>query len=60
MVRQYRYALGRETLEIPAGKLDPARSPEECAARELLEETGYGAGNLEGSLHLRPRAGVLQ
>lgn len=46
LVRQYRYALGRETLEIPAGKLDPHEKPEGCAARELLEETGYRAGSL--------------
>ena len=46
LVRQYRYALGRETLEIPAGKLDPSEKPEECAGRELLEETGYEAGSL--------------
>lgn len=45
-VRQYRYALGRETLEIPAGKLDPSEKPEECAGRELLEETGYQAATL--------------
>jgi ADP-ribose pyrophosphatase len=44
MVRQFRYALGRETLEIPAGKVDPGESLEECAKRELLEETGYEAG----------------
>lgn len=41
MVKQYRYALGRETLEIPAGKVDHGESPEDCARRELLEETGY-------------------
>jgi len=46
LVRQYRYALGRETLEIPAGKLDPSEKPEKCAGRELLEETGYEAGSL--------------
>ncbi|MBN2125012.1 MAG: NUDIX hydrolase [Deltaproteobacteria bacterium] len=46
MVRQYRYALGRETLEIPAGKVDPGENPEECARRELMEETGYGAGEV--------------
>jgi len=46
LVRQFRYALGRETLEIPAGKLDPSERPEECAGRELLEETGYEAGSL--------------
>ncbi len=46
MVRQYRYALGRETLEIPAGKLDPGESPEQCIRRELMEETGYEAGKI--------------
>ena len=55
MVRQYRTALGREALEIPAGKLDGA--DEEgivCAARELEEETGYRCENLEWLLTLRP------
>jgi ADP-ribose pyrophosphatase len=46
LVRQYRYALSKETLEIPAGKLDPGETPEECVRRELLEETGYEAGEL--------------
>lgn len=48
MVRQYRHALGRFTLELPAGKLDsPEESMRLCAARELEEETGYRAGRLE-------------
>ena len=46
MVRQYRYAIGQELLEIPAGKIDPGETPEQCAARELVEETGYRAGKL--------------
>ena len=42
MVRQYRNALDRYTLEIPAGKLDEPGEPTlECASRELEEETGY-------------------
>jgi ADP-ribose pyrophosphatase len=43
MVRQFRYALGRETLEIPAGKVDPGESVRSCALRELEEETGFHA-----------------
>lgn len=40
LVRQYRHAIGRELLEIPAGKLDAGEPPEQCAVRELSEETG--------------------
>lgn len=43
LVRQYRTALGRVTVEIPAGKLAPGEDPLECAARELEEETGMEA-----------------
>lgn len=44
MVRQYRYPIGKVTLEIPAGKLDaPDEDPLVCAKRELSEETGYSA-----------------
>ncbi len=54
MVRQYRNALERETLEIPAGKLDAPGEPGiQCAARELEEETGYRSDRLERLLTLR-------
>lgn len=47
MVRQYRNALDRFTLELPAGKVDaPGEPKRECAARELEEETGYRSENL--------------
>lgn len=46
MVRQYRYPMGCEVLELPAGKMDPGETPLECAARELEEETGYRAARL--------------
>lgn len=48
MVRQYRNALDRETLEIPAGGREGTKEPtRDCAARELEEETGYKSDNLE-------------
>lgn len=48
MVRQYRNALERETLEIPAGGLNGREEPTEAAAvRELEEETGYTCGQVE-------------
>ena len=47
LVRQFRYPVGKVTLEVPAGKLDkPGEDPLECARRELSEETGYTAGKL--------------
>jgi len=46
MVRQWRYAIGGETLEIPAGKVDPGEDAQVCAGRELMEETGQRASRL--------------
>jgi ADP-ribose pyrophosphatase len=45
MVRQYRHGAGRVTLEIPGGLVEPGDTASEAAARELLEETGYRAGD---------------
>ncbi|MEC4679665.1 MAG: NUDIX hydrolase [Nitrospirota bacterium] len=47
LIRQLRHATGGFIYEIPAGKLDPQEDPRDCAARELEEEIGYRAGNLE-------------
>lgn len=46
LIRQYRYAAEGFVYEIPAGRLDEAETPEECARRELKEETGYTADRL--------------
>lgn len=47
LVREYKYALGRLDLQLPAGYLEAAEAPEAGARRELLEETGCAAGRWE-------------
>lgn len=47
MVKQYRYAFEQIMLEIPAGKLEPGEDPLEAVKRELEEESGVVAGNIE-------------
>lgn len=53
LVEQYRHAVKRVLLEIPAGHVDPKEDREAAARRELLEETGYGEGtwHMLGALH---------
>ena len=53
MERQYRYPLQQVLLEFPAGKIDPGEPPFRTGQRELLEETGFRAGQwaLAGRLH---------
>ena len=53
MVRQYRNALERETIEIPAGGINPGEDMRLAALRELEEETGYKAGKFEFLLSIR-------
>lgn len=47
LVKQYRYTTGKELLEIPAGTLEKGEAPDNCARRELKEETGYTAGSMK-------------
>ena len=47
LVEQFRLPLNKKILEIPAGKINKNEDIKECAKRELQEETGYIAGNLE-------------
>lgn len=47
LVRQYRKALEKTIVEIPAGKLEQGEDPKTCAERELEEETGYKSNALQ-------------
>ncbi len=55
-VNQFRYAIGRVTIEVPAGKLEKGEDPTEAALRELSEETGITAGKIEslGAIYTSP------
>ena len=46
LVRQYRFSIGHELLELPAGSIEGDEPPIESAQRELREETGFAAGEL--------------
>ena len=54
MVKQYRYPIKSNSLELPAGHVWPSEMPEECALRELKEETGFNAGKIEKILEYYP------
>ena len=59
MVRQFRHPFSKVLLEAPAGKLDPNEAPEDCARRELSEETGAKAGELTYIGEYYPSVAVL-
>lgn len=47
LVRQYRHAVSKELLEVPAGGIQPGETPEQAVCRELQEETGYFPNKLK-------------
>jgi ADP-ribose pyrophosphatase len=57
LIRQYRYPVRREMIELPAGKLDPGESYEQTARRELEEEIGYQVGKLTRLTEIHPCVG---
>ncbi len=58
-VRQYRPVVEAETLEFVAGQVEPGETPQEAAARELLEEAGYLADSWQPLGPMMPDAGRL-
>jgi ADP-ribose pyrophosphatase len=59
LVRQFRPAIERMTLELPAGHVDPGETPAESARRELIEETGLAPARIEPLGPLAPDTGRL-
>jgi len=59
LVRQFRPAVERYTLELPAGHVEPGESPADAARRELMEEAGCRVGQIELLGHLLPDTGRL-
>lgn len=57
LVCQYRKAVEKNLLEIPAGTLNPNEKPLKCAQRELIEETGYRARIINKILEFYPAPG---
>ena len=47
LIHQFRHAADGYVWEVPAGRLEPGEGPEDCARREMLEETGCTAGKID-------------
>lgn len=59
LVRQFRFGVWANTLEIPGGMVDPGEDPAATAARELEEETGFRPGSLERIGVSHPNAAIF-
>lgn len=57
LVKQYHYVVGEETIELPAGKIEPNEDLSVCALRELEEETGYTAERVKKIFSFYPTPG---
>ncbi|MEZ6013650.1 MAG: NUDIX hydrolase [Planctomycetota bacterium] len=58
MIGQFRHPHGKTHWEVPAGRMNVGEAPEEAAARELREETGYRAGRLVRMPGFHPTNGI--
>lgn len=59
LIRNYRVAVGKTLIELPAGTLEPGEDPAVTARRELTEETGYTAAVLEKLREFTMSPGIL-
>lgn len=59
LIANHRVAVGQTLIELPAGTLEPGEDPLETAHRELAEETGYRAGQIELLCRLWMSPGIL-
>ncbi|MBX3421264.1 MAG: NUDIX hydrolase [Pirellulaceae bacterium] len=59
LIRNYRVAVDAQLIELPAGTLEPGEPPLQTAARELTEETGYRAGQIQPLLTMCMSPGIL-
>ena len=60
MVKQWRHGAERLSIEFPGGVIDKGEKPEHAAARELLEETGYQAGELIQGASVSPNPAIME
>ena len=59
LIRNYRVSVNETLLELPAGTLEPGEDPAACAARELIEETGFRAETWEKLAEFYMSPGIL-
>ena len=59
LIKNFRISVEDTLIEIPAGTLEPNETPLDCAKRELVEETGYRALDMQKLISFYPAPGIL-